>query len=81
MAAGNRLSALLHGHITIADFLAHANPKSWPDNVMRAHMKTHLDQTLAEAADEMHGHYRASVRDYEAVFDVRLVDVSDFRET
>jgi hypothetical protein len=96
-AAGDRLSALLHAHITIAvavleaaksgdtpafkkatrrwyananhiaDFLAHANPKFWPDKVMRADMKTHLDQTLAEAADELHGHYRASVRDYEAV--------------
>jgi hypothetical protein len=30
-------------------------------------MKTHLDQTLAEAADELQGHYRASVRDYAAV--------------
>jgi len=96
-AAGDRLSALLHAHITIAvavlqaakagdapafkkatkrwyanandiaDFLAHANPKFWPDKMMRTDMKTHLDQTLAEAADELHGHYRASVRDYEAV--------------
>jgi hypothetical protein len=96
-AAGNRLGALLHDHITIAvavlqaakagdtaafksatgkwyrnanaiaDFLAKANPKFWPDVMMRADMKTHLDQTLAEAADELQGHYRASVRDYAAV--------------
>ena len=96
-AAGDRLSALLHDHITIAvavleaaksgdtkafrsatrrwyrnanaiaDFLAKANPRSWPDTVMRADMKKHLDQTLAEASDELQGHYHASVRDYEAV--------------
>jgi hypothetical protein len=51
----------------IADFLAAANPRYWPDAAMRQDMKTHLDQTLAEAADELHGDYAASVRDYEAV--------------
>ena len=96
-AAGDRLTALLDDHITIAvavlkaaksgdteafrsatrrwyrnanaiaDFLAKANPRSWPDTVMRADMKKHLDQTLAEASDELQGHYHASVRDYEAV--------------
>ena len=96
-AAGNRLTALLHDHITIAvevlqaakagdtaaftaadarwyanandiaDFLAAANPRSWPKAVMRADMKTHLDQTLAEAAHELGGQYAASVTDYEAV--------------
>ncbi len=96
-AAGNRLTALLHDHITIAvevlqaatagdtaaftaadarwyanandiaDFLARANPRSWPKALMRADMKTHLDQTLAEAAHELGGQYAASVTDYEAV--------------
>lgn len=51
----------------IADFLAGANPRFWPDRTMRADMKTHLDQTLAEASDELHGSYPASVSDYEAV--------------
>jgi hypothetical protein len=51
----------------IADFLAKANPQFWPDTVMRADMKKHLDQTLAEASDELQGHYHASVRDYEVV--------------
>lgn len=97
VAAGNRLTALLHDHITIAvevlqaakagntaaftaanarwyanandiaDFLARANPRAWPRQVMRADMKTHLDQTLAEAAHELGGQYAASVTDYEAV--------------
>lgn len=96
-AAGDRLTTLLHEHITIAvevlqaakagdtdafdaalsrwyangndiaDFLAAANPRSWPDGVMRADMKTHLDQTLAEAAHELHGQYASSVSDYEGI--------------
>jgi hypothetical protein len=51
----------------IADFLAAANPRSWPDAVMRAEMKEHLDQTLAEAAHELHGQYPASVADYDGI--------------
>ncbi len=96
-AAGNRLTALLRDHISIAveiltaardgntsafdaasarwyanandiaDFLSAANPKSWPDSVLRADMKAHLDQTLAEAAHELHGEYAAGVSDYEAI--------------
>jgi len=51
----------------IADFLAAANPRSWPDAVMRADMKKHLDQTLAEAAHELQAQYPASVSDYEGI--------------
>ncbi len=51
----------------IADFLAAASPRFWPDQVMRDAMKTHLDQTLAEASDELHANYQASIADYEAV--------------
>ncbi len=50
----------------IADFLSAANPRFWPNDMMRADMKTHLDQTLAEAAHELAGDYGASVADYEA---------------
>jgi len=51
----------------IADFLAAANPDSWPRHAMRVAMRAHLDQTLAEAGHELTGRYRASVRDYERV--------------
>ncbi|HET9893426.1 MAG TPA: hypothetical protein VFQ44_00580 [Streptosporangiaceae bacterium] len=51
----------------IADFLSALNPRFWPDDVMRAAMKEHLDQTLAEAQDELNGNYTASVNDYEAI--------------
>ena len=51
----------------IADFLAAADPVHWPQATMRAAMKTHLDQTLAEAQDELAGNYAASVADYEEI--------------
>jgi hypothetical protein len=51
----------------IADFLSAANPRFWPDATMREAMKEHLDQTLAEAVDELNGNYPASVNDYEAI--------------
>jgi hypothetical protein len=51
----------------IADFLAAANPRSWPQAVMRAAMTAHLDQTLAEAAHELNGQYAASVADYDEI--------------
>jgi hypothetical protein len=50
----------------IANFLFAANPKFWPQDMMQADMKTHLDQTLAEAAHELGREYAASVADYEA---------------
>jgi hypothetical protein len=51
----------------IADFLASANPKYWPQDVMRAAMTAHLDQTLAEAAHGLSGQYTASVADYDEI--------------
>ncbi len=51
----------------IADFLATANPRYWPQDVMRAAMTTHLDQTLAEASHELNGQYAASVADYDEI--------------
>jgi hypothetical protein len=35
--------------------------------MMRAMMKTHLDETLAEAQHRLQGNYAAGVRDYDAV--------------
>ena len=60
----------------IADFLAAANPRFWPQDMMRADMKTHLDQTLQEASDELSGKYAASVRDYEAIH-LHILDMAD----
>ena len=49
----------------IADFLSAANPQFWPQEMMRAAMNMHLDQTLDEAAHELAGEYERSVGDYE----------------
>jgi hypothetical protein len=51
----------------IADFLARANPRYWPQDVMRAAMQGHLDQTLAEASHELTGEYAKSVADYDEI--------------
>lgn len=51
----------------IADLVSSIDPVVWPDAAMRDMMKVHLDQTLAEASDELGGHYTASVADYEAI--------------
>jgi hypothetical protein len=60
----------------IADFLSAANPRSWPDDVMRASMKTHLDQTLTEASDELTGDYAGSVAVYEEIH-AHILDMAD----
>ncbi len=51
----------------IADFLAEANPRYWPRETMRAAMRGHLDQTLAEASHELSGQYAESVADYDEI--------------
>jgi hypothetical protein len=49
----------------IADFLAAANPRFWPQDTMRDAMKTHLDQTLQEAVDRLQGNHVAEIQDYD----------------
>jgi hypothetical protein len=51
----------------IADFLNGANPDNWGRRQMRKMMRTHLDQTLAEAAHRLAGDYAADIRDYDAI--------------
>jgi hypothetical protein len=51
----------------IADFLHKANPRHWPRRDLREMMKTHLDQTLAEATHRLQGNYAADIRDYEHI--------------
>jgi hypothetical protein len=60
----------------IADFLTKANPRFWPRHMMRVDMRTHLNQTLAEASHELTGDYPASVRDYEAIHR-HILDMAD----
>lgn len=51
----------------IADFLAAADPQHWPRKTMRAAMRAHLDQTLAEASHELTGDFAESVADYDEI--------------
>ena len=60
----------------IAGFLAKANPRDWPKATMRAAMRTHLDQTLAEASHELGGQYTASVKDYDEIHH-HILDMAD----
>ncbi|HET8605148.1 MAG TPA: hypothetical protein VFM09_14560 [Marmoricola sp.] len=102
-AAGDRLSALLHDHITIAvallqaakagdtaafgaakdrwyanandiaDLVSSLDPAVWPQAELRSLMRTHLDQTLTEAADELAGDYAGSVAAYDEIHQHILV--------
>ena len=66
-AIGNASAAWYANANQIADFLHAANPHAWSRTAMRAMMKTHLDQTLAEAQHRLNGDFAADVRDYDAV--------------
>ncbi len=61
---------------SIAHFLNAANPRHWPLATLQASMKTHLDQTLAEATDQLHGNYAASVTDYDHVV-AHILELAD----
>lgn len=60
----------------IADLLARANPRFWPDATMRQMMKTHLDQTLVEATDELTGGFAAGVAEYDEI-EAHILDMAD----
>jgi hypothetical protein len=51
----------------IATFLSSANPDHWPLAAMQAHMKSHLELTLAEAVARLEGRYADEVVAYDAV--------------
>jgi hypothetical protein len=42
----------------ISTFLHQANPKYWPEEDLKAMMRMHLDQTLAEAVHRLQGNMR-----------------------
>lgn len=60
----------------IAEFLNAANPKNWPLDEMKAMMKAHLDLTLQEAVDRLHGDYTADIADYDKVH-VEILSMAD----
>ena len=51
----------------IADFLATANPKNWPQQEMREMMAGHLEWTLAEAVARLNADWNADVAAYDRI--------------
>jgi hypothetical protein len=51
----------------IADFLATANPKNWPQAEMREMMAGHLEWTLAEAVARLNADWNADVAAYDRI--------------
>ena len=51
----------------IATFLSEANPRNWPLDEMKAHMRSHLDLTLEEAVARLEGRYADDIAAYDKV--------------
>src|SRR5262249_3205276 len=60
----------------IAQFLNNLNPKNWPLDQMQAMMKSHLDLTLQEAVDRLHGNFTADIADYGRVH-IEILSMAD----
>ena len=59
----------------IAAFLASANP-AWPEETLAEMMRTHLDQTLAEATARMQGEWETDVALYDQIVD-HILEMAD----
>jgi hypothetical protein len=60
----------------IADFLASANPVSWPAEHMRDMMRDHLDLTLAEASLRLQSRFAEDVAIYDQIH-VQILEMAD----
>jgi hypothetical protein len=60
----------------IADFLAAANPRFWRQATMRDAMRTHLDQTLQKAVDQIQHNLAAEAGGYEAAH-LHILEMAD----
>jgi hypothetical protein len=59
----------------IAEFLADANP-AWPVDTVERMMRTHLDQTLAEATARLQGDWIADIAAYDEIH-LHILDMAD----
>ena len=75
-ALGKAKAAWYRNGNQIADFLSTANPRNWPDPAVRTMMKTHLDQVIQQAVDQLGHKSAASVRDYDVYID-HIMDMAD----
>ena len=60
----------------IATALNGLNPKHWPLDELKAHMKDHLDLTLEEAVARLDGRYQDDIDAYDAVH-VQILEMAD----
>jgi hypothetical protein len=60
----------------IARFLSDANPRQWRFAHLSAHMRHHLDLTLAEAVARLQGDYQADIAAYDEVR-TQILDLAD----
>ena len=60
----------------VADFLHAANPRFLSRAAARKMMKTHLDQVIEQAVDELQGHYAAGARAF-APYIRHILDMAD----
>jgi prophage DNA circulation protein len=60
----------------IARFLSEANPRHWHFDHLSAHMRHHLDLTLAEAVARLQGDYAADIAAYDEVR-TQILELSD----
>ena len=65
-ANGNQVAAFLHS----------ANPAHWPLREMRQMMRTHLNQVLVLAVDQLKGHYKSAIREYN-VYIGHILDMAE----
>jgi hypothetical protein len=76
-AALEAAKATVHANAQeIADFLAAANPRNWPQAEMRAMMKAHIDQTIAYGSDELAGQYAEGITTYDTA-EAHMVQMAD----
>lgn len=57
----------------LAKFLHGANAANWPEATLQSALFKHLDQTLAEASNQLKGNYAASIKDYDQAMDHMLM--------
>ena len=65
-ANGDQVARLLHG----------ANPRHWSLHAMQRMMRTHLNQVIALAVDQLQGDYAAAIRLYDAYI-AHILDMAD----
>jgi hypothetical protein len=69
-ANGNQVAAFLHA----------ANPAHWKLHAMRTMMRTHLNQVIALATDQLKGNYSAGIAEYNVYID-HILDMADMLST